>query len=90
MAGGSIDGPYDCGKGQLYDTNTQRCNWEDKVTSCSSTEPAEPGVPTVAPTPKPTSRNTLLDWGPVDRPHDKVIIGYCKSIHCLIWLDVMK
>jgi len=79
MAGGSVDGPYDCGKGQLYDSNTQRCNWEDKVTSCSSGEPAEPGVPTVSPTPKPTSRNTLLDWEPVIRPHDKVIIGYYAS-----------
>ena len=76
MAGGSIDGPYECGSGQKYDTDTQRCNWEDEVTSCGSA--AEPGVPTVKPTPKPTALNTLLDWEEVPRPHDKVIIGYCE------------
>ena len=82
MTGGAIDGPYDCGKNMLYDTNTQRCDWEEKVTSCSSSkEVAEPGVPTSPPTPKPTSKNILLEWEPVPRPHDKVIIGYCECMH---------
>jgi len=79
MSGGSIDGPYECGTGQLYDSDSQRCNWEDKVFSCGSKEQAEPGVPTPLPTPKPTAKNALLDWEPVPRPHDKVIIGYYAS-----------
>ena len=66
----------------LYDTNTQRCDWEDKVTSCSSKEPVVPGVPTPPPTPKPTSPHLLLELEPVSRPHDKVIIGdyECRCI----------
>ena len=72
----------------LYDTNTQRCDWEDKVTSCSSKEPVVPGVPTPPPTPKPTSPNLLLEWEPVSRPHDKVIIGYCECI-CIIVVVVV-
>lgn len=83
MAGGSTDGPYECGTGMLYDTNSQRCDWKDKVTSCASKQQAEPGVPTASPTPKPTSVNALLEWERVPRPHDKVIIGYCKCVYCI-------
>ena len=86
MSGGSIDGPYECGTGQLYDSDSQRCNWEDEVYSCGSKEQAEPGVPTPLPTPKPTAKNALLDWEPVPRPHDKVIIGYCKCIIVFGWM----
>jgi hypothetical protein len=78
-----MDGPYDCGDGMLYDSDTQRCNWEDQVTSCASKPQAEPGVPTPMPTPKPTSVNTLLEWERIPRPHDKVIIGYCKCTYCI-------
>jgi hypothetical protein len=82
ITGGSIDGPYECGDGMLYDADTQRCNWEDQVTSCGSKEAASPGVPTPIPSPKPTSVNTLLEWEKIPRPHDKVIIGYCKCNVC--------
>ena len=56
--------------------------------SCGSKEQAEPGVPTPLPTPKPTAKNALLDWEPVPRPHDKVIIGYCKCIIVFGWMGV--
>lgn len=86
MAGGDIDGPYDCGVDMLYDTDTQRCMWADQVTSCSGgsggggAESSSPGVPTLMPTPKPTQKNALLDWEKIPRHHDKVIIGYCKFV----------
>jgi hypothetical protein len=83
MAGGDIDGPYDCGVDMLYDTDTQRCMWADQVTSCSGSGggvESSPGVPTLMPTPKPTQKNSLLDWEKIPRHHDKVIIGYCKFV----------
>ena len=90
MAGGDIDGPYDCGVDMLYDTDTQRCMWADQVTSCSGGgnggggAESSPGVPTLMPTPKPTQKNALLDWEKIPRHHDKVIIGYCKFVFVLI------
>lgn len=80
---GSPDGPHGCGAGMLYDQNTQRCNFADRV-SCaggsgggSSTE--EDGERAAEePTSEPTSRpNTLLDWdrgAADDRGHDKTIM----------------
>jgi hypothetical protein len=82
MVGGDIDGPYDCGVDMLYDTDTQRCMWADQVTSCSGSGggvESSPGVPTLMPTPKPTQKNSLLDWEKIPRHHDKVIIGYYAS-----------